>query len=69
MPVLTWLFTAMALYRTWLNAKGKRDGFWWWIVSDVAFALINFQLEQYALGTLFSIYTFLAIKGLRTWKK
>jgi nicotinamide riboside transporter PnuC len=69
MPDITWLFTIMALYGTWLNAQGRRDGFWWWIVSDVAIALTNFQLGQYALGTLFSIYTILAIKGLNTWKK
>jgi nicotinamide riboside transporter PnuC len=69
MSILTWIFTGIALYGTWLNAKGQRQGFYWWIITDIAFSVINFQIEQYALSLLFLVYTVLAIKGLITWKK
>jgi len=66
---LTWALTLCALYGTYLNAKKKREGFYWWVVTDAAFCAVNWTIDQYALSALFFIYTLLAIKGLREWKK
>jgi nicotinamide riboside transporter PnuC len=66
---ITWALVAIALRGTWLNAKGKRDGFWFWVVSNTGFAIVNFLLSQYAMSALFTAYLFLAIKGLKTWRK
>jgi len=68
MFILTWLLTLCALWGTWLNARQIREGFMWWIITDVGFAIVNFMIAQYALALLFFVYTLLAIKGLNTWK-
>jgi nicotinamide riboside transporter PnuC len=69
MHILTWLLTILALWGTWLNANMKREGFYFWIVTNIAFSVINFMIEQYAMSFLFFVYTLLAIKGLTKWKK
>lgn len=53
MQFLTWIFTAIALYGTYLNCIKDVRGFYWWIVSNTAFAVINFLICQYALTFLF----------------
>lgn len=68
MYILTWLFTFVAIYGTWLNANAKKEGFYWWLVSNSGFAIINCLSGQYALCLLFSTYLFITIKGIRTWK-
>lgn len=69
MFILTWLLAILALWGTWLNANQQREGFFFWIVTNVAFSIINFMIGQYAISFLFLVYTILAIKGLTTWKK
>ena len=69
MFVITWLFTGIALWGTWLNSNAKRECFYFWIASNVAFFVINFLIGQFALSFLFFVYTLLAFKGLHTWKK
>jgi nicotinamide riboside transporter PnuC len=67
--IITWLFTGVALYGTWLNSNQDREGFWWWVASDIWFIVLNAAIGQYALATLFAMYLILAIRGLTTWTK
>jgi len=69
MQLFSWFFTFLALYGTWLNAKADRQGFYYWILADIAFIVIFFNAGLYAQSMLFFVYTLLAIKGLNEWKR
>jgi nicotinamide riboside transporter PnuC len=60
---------AIALYGAWLNARGKRAGFSFWIVSNTYLAIKNFSISEHAQGWLFLAYLALALYGYATWKE
>lgn len=64
-----WVITAIALFGTWLNAKQNAYGFLFWMVSNAAFCIWNYQIEQYAQSVLFFVYLWLAIFGYVSWRK
>lgn len=66
---MSWFFTALALWGTWLNARQKRQGFYFWIIADIYISWLNFSLGEPAMGLLFAIYAGLAGYGLAKWKE
>jgi nicotinamide riboside transporter PnuC len=69
LETISWLATFVALYGTYLNSQQDRNGFWWWIVSNVSFCVINLSYSMYAQSLLFAVFTALAIRGLIKWDK
>ena len=69
LEAFSWMIALIALYGTYLNANQKREGFYYWLVSNSAFALINFSDGKLAQGSLFFVYTILAVVGIKNWKK
>lgn len=68
MTTITWIFTFIALYGTFLNSLQKKKGFYYWIVSNIAFCVINLYYGIYAQAFLFGVYTVLAVQGIIKWK-
>lgn len=66
---LCWIFVLIALYGTYLNSNKDRRGFYFWLVSNTAFVVINFDAGMYSQSALFAVYTWLAIRGLMNWEK
>jgi hypothetical protein len=69
LEIISWVCTLCALYGTWLNSNQDRRGFYYWVATNVTFALIFVSAHMWAQAFLFGVYTALAIKGLMTWKK
>jgi len=67
--MILWGVTLIALYGTWLNAQGKKNGFILWILSNTTFAIWNFMIGEYPQSFLFLCYLFLAVYGYISWKK
>lgn len=67
--MLIWACTVIALIGTVLNAKRKRSGFLFWIISNGAFSIWNYKIEQNAQALLFFVYLILAIYGYFNWGK
>lgn len=65
---VSWFFAVIALYGTYLNVNQNKNGFYYWLISNSAFASINFYNGMWAQGFLFGIYTILAMIGIRNWK-
>lgn len=66
--LITWSLTLIALYGTWLNTWQDRKCFYYWIVSNAGFCVVNYLANQHALALLFGVYLLLAIRGLEKWK-
>jgi len=69
MFISSWIFVLIALYGTYLNSSQDKRGFYFWVVSNVAFSLINLSCGMYAQAFLFAVYTALAIRGILVWGK
>ncbi len=65
---ISWVFTVVALYGTFLNANADRRGFYFWLVSNVFFSTVNFATGHLAQGFLFGVYTIMAVIGLQKWR-
>ena len=59
----------LALWGAYLNAKGDRNGFIFWIFTNSFLAAKNFSIHEYAQGTLFLAYLALALYGYITWHR
>ena len=64
-----WIITIIALTGTVLNARQKRSGFLFWIISNAGLSGYNFRIEEYAQSMLFGVYLVLAIYGFINWGK
>jgi len=66
---ISWLFTIVALYGTYLNTGRDVRGFYFWLMSNICFCVVNFAEGHLAQGFLFGVYTILAVIGLQRWKQ
>lgn len=68
MYLSSWIFVCIALYGTYLNSNQDKRGFYFWILSNLAFTIININNEMWSQAFLFLIYTILAVRGLVKWR-
>jgi len=69
MALFCWIFTIIALVGAYFNSLGDKKGFYFWIASNTAFALVNFEIGQYAQSFLFLVYLAISINGIAKWTK
>jgi nicotinamide riboside transporter PnuC len=65
----TWLITILALVGTIANVHKQRWCFVVWLITNMAWAIHNYKIGEYAQSALFATYWLLAVWGLRIWKK
>lgn len=63
-----WIVILIGAIGTLLNAKKKRIGFIFWIISNTAIALHNIAIFEYEQATLFFFYLGMAIYGFFYWR-
>lgn len=68
MFISAWIFVIIALIGTFLNANQDKRGFYFWIVSNIAFMVIELDAASFATAFLFFVYTSLSVYGLIKWK-
>jgi len=68
-PWLDATVTIFSLMNTWLMARKVLENWLYWIVIDIASAVLYFNTAYYATALLFIIYTFLALNGFISWLK
>lgn len=66
---VSWILTVIAIYGTYLNANKNAQGFYFWLISNSGFCVINFCNGMLAQGFLFGVYTVLAIIGIQKWQE
>ena len=66
---ISWVFTVIALYGTYLNTQRDVAGYYYWIVSNGAFFAINLACGHTAQAFLFGTYVVLAVIGIKQWTK
>jgi len=59
----------LALFGAFLNARGDRNGFIFWIFTNTYLAGKNLAINEYAQGTLFLAYLGLSLYGYINWHK
>ena len=65
--IIQWLLVGVGLTGAVLNARGNVAGFYCWIVSNTAFAYVNFRSKTYAQMTLWLIYDTISVYGIYSW--
>lgn len=67
----TWLDTTTSwggVLATWMVAQKKLEAWIYWIIIDVASALLYLRVDLPASGALYLLYTVLAILAWRQWR-
>lgn len=67
--VMTWILTALSIAGVILNVKRDRRGFLLWMITNIAWVIVDFCHGLYAQAFLFVVYFFLALWGWLAWKK
>jgi nicotinamide riboside transporter PnuC len=67
--LITGLLTVAALIGVVLNIQKKQSCFYIWFVTNVSWAVIDFNKGIPMQGLLFSIYAILAVWGIYSWGK
>ena len=65
---MIYIITAVALIGAYLNAKGDKRGFYFWIVSNSYLSCYNAYLGEYAQACLFLAYLYITAKVLVEWE-
>jgi nicotinamide mononucleotide transporter len=69
LPQWDTLVLALSLVANTLLAKKIIDNWWLWIVADLLSVGIFIHKAVYLSAATYLLFTFMAIHGLRTWKK
>ncbi len=67
--IITSILTILSLIGVVLNIKKKISCFYIWFITNASWTIIDFYKDIPAQGTLFFIYTLLAVYGIYEWKK
>lgn len=68
-PYLDASLTAASLFANYLLAKRYAENWLWWIVIDLACAVLFYSRGLPVFAGLFVVYTLLAVQGWFSWKK
>ncbi len=66
---MTWVLTFLSILGVVLNIRYDRRGFLFWMVSNLGWAVIDFQHGLYAQSFLFVVYFVLSLWGWLAWEK
>ncbi len=69
LTILSWIMSLIALTGTILNAQMKKEGFYFWIVSNLYLSYMDWKAGLYYQSLLLFIYFLLALNGLYNWNK
>lgn len=66
---MTWILTGLSIAGVVLNVRHDRRGFLLWMITNAAWAVVDFSHGLYAQAFLFVVYFFLALWGWLAWEK
>ncbi len=64
-----WLISGIAIIGGLLNAYGKRKGFYFYIVADIAWIIFCYFEKLWGQIPMWIVFTSICIVGLYQWKK
>jgi len=64
-----WIVTAISIIGTVLNVYKKRACYYFWLVSNSIWLIVDIHKGIYEQALIFGVYTILAILGIVVWKK
>lgn len=64
-----WFLAALSILGVILNIRKDRRGFMLWMLTNAAWAFVDFRHGLYAQGTLFALYFVLSFWGWIRWQK
>jgi len=69
MDTISWILTAFSIIGVILNAQQKISGFYFWMVANSGWIIVDATKGIYAQSALFVFYLFMCLYGVYTWKK
>lgn len=69
MEYIGYIGMLLAVIGTYINARGNRNCFYIWMVSNVIFASLSYSASQWPQTGLFTYNLATCFLGLRNWKK
>jgi nicotinamide riboside transporter PnuC len=66
---MQWLITVIALTGALFNARGKWQGFLFWLVSNTYWCYYNARIGEYPQAVTFAAFLCLTLHGLIHWRK
>ena len=67
--LFTWIITAISIIGVILNAQKKIGGFYFWMVTNLAWVAIDLYTGIFAQAALFTFYFVMCFYGVYAWKK
>lgn len=67
--LITWIVTLLSIIGAILNAQKKISGFYFWIVANSCWIIVDIHEGIYAQAGLFLFYVAVCIYGVHTWRK
>jgi len=67
--LFTWIITGLSIIGVILNAKKKVSGFYFWMIANFSWIIIDLHKEVYAQAMLFGFYFIMCFYGVYEWKR
>ena len=67
--LFTWIITGLSIIGVILNAQKKISGFYFWIIANLSWVVIDFHKELYSQSVLFLFYSIMCFYGIYKWRK
>ena len=67
--MIKWIIVSICITGAILNARQRIEGFYFWIIANIALMIINYNAKDYQQSFLFLFYFCLCIYGIVKWRK
>ena len=67
--IITWIVIGVSIIGVILNAQKKINGFYFWMVANFSWVIIDIYKGIYAQAVLFIFYFCMCFYGIYMWKK
>jgi nicotinamide riboside transporter PnuC len=69
LELFAWIVTALSIVGVVLNAQQKVSGFYFWMVANASWVIIDIHKGIYAQAVLFAFYFAMCFYGVYSWRK
>jgi nicotinamide riboside transporter PnuC len=66
---VTWVLTVISIIGVILNARQRIEGFYFWMIGNAGWVVVNVIAGIPAQAVLFGFYFLMCFYGVYTWRK
>ncbi len=67
--MIGWILSLLSIFGALFNAYKRIEGFYFWIIANIGWIILNIQMGFYEQIPMWIIFTIISFLGILHWRK